>query len=593
MTIRLLPQQLVNRIAAGEVIERPAAALKELVENALDAGATSVDVTLRDGGQSLIRVADDGRGMDREELSLAIERHATSKLPDEDLWNIQSFGFRGEALPSIGSVARMTLKSRKKGAHNAWEICVEGGLVSAPKPTSLSEGTVVEVRDLFFATPARLKFLKSKRTESDAAREIVEKLARAHPHVAFSLQEDDRKPVQFLVPPRLLDPAQLLKERLSSVLGHEFMDNVVELDYAREGLALRGYAGLPTWHRPTTRQQYLFVNGRPVRDRVLLGALKGAYGDVLPSGRHPAAILFLDVPVRDVDVNVHPTKAEVRFKDSSKVRGLIVAGIRDALIPAAQFTSSSLAPMALGGFRSEPIFESRPHSFQQNIFAERGAVPLPPMARTQPETALFSPPPENFSEPSSFGRLGAAVAQVHNTFIISQTENSLIIIDQHAAHERIVYEKMKRDLMDGEMTRQILLIPEIVEMEEAASARILAASDDLLKLGLVVEGFGGGSILVREVPFLLGHSDVKAMLRDLSEELAEQEGSRIVEAKLEALCSRMACHSSVRSGRALTIPEMNALLRQMEETPNTGQCNHGRPTYVEMSLPDLLKLFDR
>ncbi|MDD3181645.1 MAG: DNA mismatch repair endonuclease MutL [Alphaproteobacteria bacterium] len=609
MTIRLLPAQLVNRIAAGEVVERPAAALKELIENALDASSTRIEVTLRDGGQSLIRVVDNGSGMDPDELVLAIERHATSKLPDEDLWNIHSFGFRGEALPSIGSVARMSITSRKRGADEAWLLTVEGGVVSPLRPASLTEGTCVEVRDLFFATPARLKFLKSQRTESEAAREIVEKLAMAHPGIAFILQEDERRPVQFLLSPQLIDPEQMMQERLSAVLGAEFMENAVPLDCVREGLALRGYAGLPTWHRPTTRQQYLFVNGRPVRDRVLLGALRGAYGDLLPSGRHPAVVLFLSVPVRDVDVNVHPTKAEVRFRDAAMVRGLIVAGIRHALEPAAQFTTSTLAPTAIGQFQAEPYVPScGAFCHQHSIFAESLSAQSDflPMARVAPQGDLgdqfvsFSDPVGSGGSTGGrtvlqppVGRLGAAVAQVHGTFIVAQTAESLLIIDQHAAHERIVYEQMKQAWVKGDIKRQILLIPEIVDMDEARAARLLAAAAELEKLGLVVEAFGGASVLVREVPSLLGQSDVKSLIKDIAEELAEFENSRLIEVKLEALCARMACHGSVRSGRALNSHEMNALLRQMEETPNTGQCNHGRPTYVEMSLSDLQKLFDR
>lgn len=599
MTIRRLPDHLVNRIAAGEVIERPAAALKELVENALDAGATQIDVALRQGGQALIRVADNGCGMTADELSLCVERHATSKLPDEDLWNIHSFGFRGEALPSIGSVARLTLTSRKKGSEEAWQVSVEGGVLSAIKPAALAEGTIVEVRDLFFATPARLKFLKSLRAETEAARDVVEKLAMANPHVDFSFQEDERRPLRFAAPPPLLAEEKVFHNRLLDVLGADFMDNAAPVSIEREDLRLTGYVGLPTWHRPTTREQYLFVNGRPVRDKTLLGALKGAYGDVLPSGRHPAAILFLSVPVRDVDVNVHPTKAEVRFRDSAKVRGLIVTGVRQALEPAAQFTSSTLAPAALGSFRSTPApvytpsvaasyapsgtrFTEAGYSAQQALYAQAPSS-MPPAARTSDAVM-----PER-----SVGRLGAAVAQVHGTFIIAQTAESLLIVDQHAAHERIVYEKLKQSIARGDVKRQILLIPDVVELEARAARRLLAAADDLAQIGLVIEAFGSGSILVREVPALFGQADMKSLLRDIAEELAEFEGSRAVEAKMEAIFSRMACHGSVRSGRQLNADEMNALLRQMEETPNSGQCNHGRPTYVEMQLSDLQKLFDR
>ncbi len=567
--LRRLPESLVNRIAAGEVVERPAAALKELIENALDAGATRIEAAWREGGQALIRVADNGGGMTKDELALSIERHATSKLPDEDLWNIHSFGFRGEALPSIGAVARLSLASRKAGADEAWEIQVEGGKTLPPRPCSLTVGTVVEVRDLFFATPARLKFLKSARTESEALRDVVEKLAMAHPQVEFVLQEDDKRAVRWGL------TLEGKRERLAQILGAEFMDNAAALDLAREDWSVHGFASVPTWHRPTTREQYLFVNGRPVRDKLLLGAVRGAYGDTLPSGRHPAVVLFLDLPVREVDVNVHPTKAEVRFRDSQKARGLIVTAIRQALSGgAAQFTSSTLAPQALQAFQSEtPV---APRSF----FAEHSFAP----AARVTEAAL--------PQIQSIGRLGAAVAQVHETFIIAQTPESLVIVDQHAAHERIVYEKMKEALASGKVKRQILLIPDVVEMDEAAAARLLEASEDLARLGLVIESFGG-AVLVRETPALLGQMNMKDLLRDLAEELAENEASRALSQKLEALLSRMACHGSVRSGRKMNVDEMNALLRQMEATPSSAQCNHGRPTYVEMSLNDLLKLFDR
>lgn len=589
MTLRLLPPSLVNRIAAGEVVERPAAAVKELVENALDAGATTIDVVLREGGQALIRVADNGAGMTREELALCIERHATSKLPDEDLWNIQSFGFRGEALPSIGAVARLSITSRARGADEAWQISVEGGAVLPASPAALPEGTVVEVRDLFFATPARLKFLKAPRTEAEAAREMIEKIAMAHDDVAITLTEDDRRPVRYGASPALLSAPEKRRERLAAVLGDEFMGNAASLDYEREGLRLSGYAGLPTAHRPTTRHQYLFVNGRPVRDKVLMGAVRGAYGDLLPSGRHPAVVLFLDVPAREVDVNVHPTKAEVRFRDSGRVRGLIVTAIRHALDGAAQFTTSALTPTAMtmmqGGSQSS---FTQPRSFSMpsaGAFTE-GMLDnaMPPQARaTQSETLVSS----------SFGRLGAAVAQVHGTFIVAQTDDGVMIIDQHAAHERIVYEKMKAALAAGGVKSQILLIPDVVEVGAVAASRLLGAAQDLARLGLVIESFGEGAVLVRETPALVGQISVKGLLADVAEELAENETSRALEKRLEALCSRIACHGSVRAGRALNGEEMNALLRQMEETPNTGQCNHGRPTYVELKLSDLQKLFDR
>ncbi len=595
--IRRLSPQLVNRIAAGEVVERPAAALKELIENALDAGATRIDITLRDGGQALIRVADNGFGMDREELALCIERHATSKLPDDDLWNIQSFGFRGEALPSIGAVARLSITSRKKDSADAWQITVEGGAVSAPKPASLTEGTIVEVRDLFFATPARLKFLKTPRAESDAAWEVVERLAMAHPNVAFTWQEDDRKPVRFGAPAGLLDPDAAAQERLREVLGREFMENAARLAIERDGFAVRGYAGLPTWHRPTMRQQYLFVNGRPVRDKVLLGALRGAYGDVIPRGRHPAVVLFVDVPAQEVDVNVHPMKAEVRFRDQGRLRGLLISAIRHALENAAQFTTSTLAPTALSSMHAEqdplatPTYEqaqASPPSYMRG----KGFEVINPLAAQMPPSARVVEAPPEVQDDGQLGRLGAAVAQVHETFIIAQTPHSLLIIDQHAAHERIVYERMKQELAKGRLPSQMLLIPEVVELDARAMQRLAEVAEELVQLGLGIEPFGG-ALLVRETPAILGQTDIKTLLADLAEELAEQGASRVVSERLEALCARMACHGSVRSGRKLNAQEMNALLRQMEETPNTGQCNHGRPTYVELSLTDLQKLFDR
>lgn len=576
MKLRRLPENLVNRIAAGEVVERPAAALKELVENALDAGAHRIEIALREGGQALIRVADDGGGMTREELALCIERHATSKLPDDDLWNIQSFGFRGEALPSIGAVARLSILSRKEGAPEAWQIDVEGGHVAAPHPVSLSGGTVVEVRDLFYATPARLNFLKSLRAEAGAARDVVDRLAMAYPAVTFHFQEDDKKPVRY--------PAvHELRERLAQIFGHDFMMNLEPVDMIRDDKTVYGFASRPTAHRPTTAEQYLFVNGRPVRDKVLLSAVRGAYGDTLPAGRHPSVILFLNLPAREVDVNVHPTKAEVRFKDSSAVRGLIVTAIRQALGHASQFTSGGLAPQALESFQVERVSASFSVP-QAGYFAEPSfAAEAPPAARVT----------ESAMPDKAFGRLGAAVAQVHETFIVAQTPDGLVIVDQHAAHERIVYEQMKAALAAGGIKRQIVLIPDVVEMDEKTCGRLLEAAEELEKLGLAIEAFGGNAVLVRETPALLGQMNVKDLLRDLAEELAENEGSRALSEKMERLLARMACHGSVRSGRLLNVDEMNALLRRMEDTPASAQCNHGRPTYVEMSLDDLKRLFDR
>jgi len=590
--LRQLPEQLVNRIAAGEVVERPAAAIKELVENALDAGATSIEIRLRDGGQSLIAVRDNGCGMSADELRLAVQRHATSKLPDDDLWNIQSFGFRGEALPSIAAVARLTLTSRRTGAAEAWQIAVECGAMGAVQPAALEQGTLVEVRDLFYATPARLKFLKSLRSEADAAREIIERLAMAHPQVEFVLHEDDKRPVRYPAAAADAVPEDAWRTRLNVVLGADFMANAVALDATRDGCQLTGFAGLPTWNRATTREQYLFVNGRPVRDKVLLSALRGAYGDLLPSGRHPAAVLFLTVPVRDVDVNVHPTKAEVRFRDAAIVRGLIVSGIRAVLQQEAQQTSHSLGPKALSYLQTTPQAAAWPNlgGFQQRsapaqyVFDGAAAVSV---------RAYAPPAAEQAGEVEDHGHLGAAVGQLHGTYIISQTADSVVIIDQHAAHERLVYETMKRQLLDGVIKRQMLLVPDVVQLAAADCQRLLDQAGQLAELGLLIEGFGQNTLLVREIPALLGKTDVKALLQDIAEELAEFGSAATLRDRLEEICATMACHGSVRSGRALNLDEMNALLRQMEQTPNSGQCNHGRPTYVELKKNDLEKLFER
>jgi DNA mismatch repair protein MutL len=582
MTIRRLPESLVNRIAAGEVVERPAAAVKELVENAIDAGASKVDIALREGGQAFIAVTDDGCGMTRDELLLALERHATSKLPDEDLWNIRSFGFRGEALPSIASVSRLALASRARGANEAWQVDVEGGQIASPHPASLAQGTRVEVRDLFFATPARLKFLKTPRTESDYAREVVERLALANPDVDFTFQDGDKRPVHY-------GRGSSATQRVADVMGAEFTDNAAAIDIEREGLRVSGYAAFPTLHAATSRGQHLFVNGRPVRDKALLSALRAAYGDLLPSGRHPLAVLFLDVPPQEIDVNVHPAKTEVRFRDAARVRGLMITGIRHAMQGVAQFTTSTLAPQALqmlqpqGGTQFSDVASASPQSFAPQSYRPMfGATP--PQARNA-EAALAA-------GVSSIGRLGAAVAQVHGTFIVAQTPDGVIIVDQHAAHERIVYEKMKLALHERGVSRQMLLVPEVIEMDEPSAQRILSRADQLAELGLVIENFGG-AVLVREVPALLGNTDVGALLRDMADELAEFDDSRALRDRLEEICATMACHGSVRAGRSLTISEMNALLREMESTPNSGQCNHGRPTYVELKKTDLEKLFDR
>jgi DNA mismatch repair protein MutL len=613
MAIRLLPPDLVNRIAAGEVVERPASAVKELVENALDAGAGRIEVMLREGGRSLILVEDDGQGMTPEELGLAVERHATSKLPDDDLVHIATLGFRGEALPSIAAVSRLTLTSRKIGADSAWSLMLEGGVKGRPQPAALAQGTRVEVRDLFFATPARLKFLKAPRTELGHAEEVVKRLAMAHPEVAFTLRDETRVLFRYQPPPTDLMGADLVGDaasarlaRLGAIMGRDFQENALALDAMREGVRLTGHAGLPTLNRATPDQQFLFVNGRPVRDRLLQGAVRGAYQDFLARDRHPLVALFLELPPEEVDVNVHPAKAEVRFRDAGLVRGLIVGAIRHALAGAGHRAATTVAGAALGAFRpeAEMVGAGRPSSvFQGNYGGWRGSTvphrlaeaaaqafaPLEgfdrPSARTEaaPET-----PPDAARYP-----LGVARGQLHETYIVAQTADGIVIVDQHAAHERLVYERMKQALAATGVKRQGLLIPEVVEIEESAVARLVKRAPELAELGLVLEGFGPGAVVVREVPAMLGPTDAKGLVRDLADELAAMGEALSLKERLEHVCGTMACHGSVRAGRRLTQPEMDALLRQMEATPHSGQCNHGRPTYVELKLADIEKLFGR
>lgn len=600
MTIRLLPENLVNQIAAGEVIERPAAVVKELVENALDAGATDIAVTLREGGQSLILVVDNGGGMPPEDLPRAILRHATSKLPDDDLLAIRSLGFRGEALPSIGAVARLTISSRPAQAAAGARLQVAGGAVGAVQPVPLAPGTRVEVADLFYATPARLKFLKTPRAEGDYAREVVERLALSRPDVAFRLEEEGRRPLHFSVP--LAAPDAIVRQRLAQVIGDDFLASAVPVALTHEGISLSGMIGLPTYNRPTAQRQYLFVNGRPVKDKLLLAAVRGGYGDLLPRGRHPALALFITLPSADVDVNVHPAKAEVRFRDTARIRGLVVSALRQVLnaeaqkaapvlsAPALQAWQPAAPAMAMAGLREHGPGALPPPRPAYAVNANLAAYGLstPPAARatsTEPDTAVT---PQY--------RLGAARAQLHGTYIIAQTADSLVIVDQHAAHERIVYEQMKAALgLEGHGTvrRQILLLPEIVELGETGAGRLLAQQDALAQLGLIVEPFGSGTVLVREIPALLGQTDVPGLVRDLAEEIAADETAHSLRERLEHICATLACYGSVRSGRALNAEEMNALLRQMEATPNSGQCNHGRPTYITLKLADLEKLFER
>jgi len=601
--LRRLPETVVNRIAAGEVVERPAAAVKELVENAIDAGATRIDVTVEDGGQTLIRVVDDGQGMAPDELSLAVERHATSKLPDDDLLHVQFLGFRGEALPSISAVSRMTLTSRPNDAGEAWAVRVEGGKVFDAEPAAHPPGTRVEVRDLFYATPARLKFLKAPRTEQMHVTETVKRLAMAHPGIGFTLSDGSRRILDMTPEAGDLFDARL--KRLGAVMGREFQANSVAIDAERDGLLLTGYAGLPTLNRGNAAMQFLFVNGRPVNDRMLFGALRGAYRDVLASNRYPLVALFLEVPPTQVDVNVHPAKTEVRFREAGLVRGLIVGAIRHALAEAGHRASTTVAETALGAFRAGNDDGTRPaplpygHRPSGGGFANAGLAealhqfnaPLPnldagPAARmveTDPDAA---PPPDDLP-------LGVARAQLHGTYVVAQTADGIVIVDQHAAHERLVQERIKAALSERGVARQALLIPEVVELDEAGAERVAARAGELAEMGLVVEAFGPGAIMVRETPALLGETDIQGLVRDLADDLAELDEAIALEERIGDVCATMACHGSVRAGRRLNAEEMNALLREMEATPLAGQCSHGRPTYVELKLADIEKLFGR
>ncbi len=616
MPIRRLPETLVNQIAAGEVVERPAAAVKELVENALDAGARHIDVVLRDGGRALIAVTDDGCGMTPEELTLAVERHATSKLPDDDLVHISTLGFRGEALPSIGAVARLTVTSRPAAAEEAWALSVEGGKLGKPQPAAHPKGTRVEVRDLFFATPARLKFLKTARTEVSHAQDTVNRLAMAHPQVGFTLSDGERKLIGLAPAEGELFEVRL--KRLSALMGRDFADNALAIDAEREGIRLTGYVGLPTLNRGNAQQQYLFVNGRPVRDKLLYGAIRGAYQDFLARDRHPLVALFLEVPPEAVDVNVHPAKAEVRFRDPGLVRGLIVSATKHALAQAGHRASTTVSETALGALRpqSGPVayqgswgqgnwggarttlprgLAEATAEYNAPLHAPQGAGQLPGLDRAPAAVAASAQAlAREAAEPEAESfPLGAARAQLHGTYVVAQTADGIVIVDQHAAHERLVYERMKQQLGESGVKRQMLLLPEVVELEESAAARIAERTAELEELGLVVEAFGPGAVVVREVPALLGEVDVAGLIRDLADELAELGEALALRERLEHVCGTLACHGSVRAGRRLNPDEMNALLRQMEATPHSGQCNHGRPTYVELKLADIEKLFGR
>lgn len=584
---------MINRIAAGEVVERPASVVKELVENAIDAGAMRIEIATAGGGMSLIRVTDDGIGLDPDDLPLAVERHCTSKL-DRGLDAIGTLGFRGEALASIGSVARLTLSSRRRGADEGWSIAVDGGRVGAPRPVAMSEGTRVEVTDLFFATPARLKFMKSERAEAAAVADIVRRLALAHPGIRFSLAGSDRALTDF-------EAANDLWDRIAQIVGADFRANAIEVDAIRENVRLTGLAGLPTFNRGNALQQYFFVNERPVRDKQLLGALRAAYADLMYRDRYPVAVLFIDLAPHLVDVNVHPTKAEIRFRDAGLVRGLVVGGLKEALASAGHRATATGGTAMSSAFARRPPLPVISHTGPRQDFY---AAPLvPPQGFAEPEQAAFADMPMSAdirptAEPLPEGDaaahpLGAARAQVHANYIIAQTADGIVVVDQHAAHERLVYERLKAGLASRDVPRQMLLVPEVVDLPEDDVARLDERAEELTEFGLVLEAFGPGAVAVREVPAMLKGLDVGALVRDLAGELAEMDATTLLRSQLDRVAGTMACHGSVRSGRRLRPEEMDALLREMERVPHSGQCIHGRPTYIELKLADIERLFGR
>lgn len=630
MAIRQLSPHLINQIAAGEVIERPASVVKELVENSIDAGASLIEVVTADGGLSLLRVIDNGRGMNKQDLSLCVERHATSKLEDDGLFSINTLGFRGEALPSIGSIAKLNIQTRDK-AGDGYELAVEGGQKSEIKPTALNFGTIIEVRDLFYATPARLKFQKSARSETSAIADVVKRLSLAHPDIGFRLTTDGKQ--RLNLPQVAIGDETGELQRIGKIFGQDFVKDALFIDALREDVRLRGFIGLPTLHRANNLMQYFFVNGRPIRDKQILGAIRAAYSDFLPSNRHPYLSLFLTLPPEKVDVNVHPAKAEVRFQDGAFIRGLLIGAIRQAIDEAGHRASSKGGVDTLSAFRTEDV-QASSRSFSQetgmkesyfaaqNIssaehyshFSEEGYSPNAHSSfsdeqwstigaevnTVQSELDGVSVPSgrvlqeDQETDPTLKSKpLGAARAQFFENFIVAQTEDGMILVDAHAAHERIVYEKLKKRVVEGQVPSQGLLIPEIVEMDDHLRDGLLAHSEALQKFGLYIEGFGPRAISVQEVPALLIKGDIQGLIRDLADEIAELDATTELKSRLDYVCATMACHGSVRTGRRLLPEEMNALLREMEATPRSGQCNHGRPTYVELKLKDIERLFGR
>ncbi|MER9406051.1 DNA mismatch repair endonuclease MutL [Mesorhizobium caraganae] len=614
MPIRQLSETMINQIAAGEVIERPASVVKELVENALDAGASRVEIVTAGGGLNLIRVTDDGSGIPQPELSLAVARHCTSKLGD-NIHDIRSLGFRGEALPSIGSVARLSIRSRTATGDAAAEIGIEGGRVSAVKPAAANRGTTVEVRDLFFATPARLKFMKGERAESSATSDVVKRIAIAFPAVRFTLAGSDRSTLEL---PATDDSAEGSLRRVAQVMGAEFPDNSIAIDASRDGVHLTGYVSIPSFTRANALQQYAYVNGRPVRDKLIAGAIRGAFADVLPRDRHAVTVLFLTLDPATVDVNVHPAKADVRFRDPGLVRGLIVGAIREALANAGIRAATSGAAGMMAAFR--PGAASYAHAgpanghrsydaaYHASGFAGFDRSPQRPLDMgfdgfRENEQAAFDAGPlasadaragsAEAAETLLGTALGAARAQVHENYIVAQTRDSLVIVDQHAAHERLVYEALKNALHSRAVPSQMLLLPEIVDLPEEDAERLALHSETLARFGLGVERFGPGAVAVRETPSMLGETNVQQLVRDLADEIADNDTVETLKERLDKIAATMACHGSVRSGRLLKPEEMNALLRQMEATPGSGTCNHGRPTYIELKLADIERLFGR
>jgi len=607
MPVRQLSEGIVNRIAAGEVVERPASVVKELVENALDAGATRIEIVTDGGGRRLIRVGDDGAGMTRDDLALAVERHATSKLPNDDLLDIRTLGFRGEALPSIGAVARLTITTRHGGEPHGWAITVDGGRKAQVKPGPLGEGTRVEVRDLFYATPGRLKFLKSDRSEGEAIREVVRRLAMSRPDVAFTLAGEERAPVTWAA---ALPGASGRLARLADILGGEFRANAVEVRGGDARLAVEGFAALPTLTRANSLGQYLFVNGRPVRDKLLIGVVRAAYADYLPRDRHPVVALFVTLDPREVDVNVHPAKAEVRFRDGGLVRGVLIRALQEALAREGQRAATTGGSATVAAFRPAALPRHGTWDWRHSPARPSDARGVSLTARDHGVAGVAEAAQAAFdvggpaadarvdvrvdAEPDLLDRpLGAARAQVHETYIVAQTRDGIVIVDQHAAHERIVYERLKAALASAGIARQILLIPEIVELDPADVERLNARAGELARYGLAIEPFGPGAVAVRETPSLLGEINAQALVRNLAEHMAEWDEALPLERRLMHVAATMACYGSVRAGRRLKGEEMNALLREMEATPNSGQCNHGRPTYVELKLSDIERLFGR